>query len=201
MNEVDDVARALDLLARRADAVPARDRVAVVHRRARKAAQRRTAGIVVALALAVGGAGLAVDRTTGSDRGSGPAVTPRSPGLDVRVEAETDPAIVAAAAGGGFVPGTRYVVLRLRVTGLTPGGVVGIDYEQPGLGSQGTGEVDCTNAAGMSPVGLDELATLNYPVDAPSTARVVVTVTGCGPVGAVVKEITVQVPPLPAPTG
>ena len=202
MNEVDDVARALDLLARRADAVPAAGRLVAVHRRARRAAQRRAAGVVAALVLAVGGAGLAVDRGAGSDRGSGPAVTPTSPGLDVRLEPETDPVVVAAANGRGVQgTGTRVVVMRLRVTGLVPGGVVGIRLVQPGLGSAASSDPDCTDAGPLLPLNLDEVETFEYPADSPSTAQVVVTVTGCDPVGAVTKEVTVTVPPAPAPTG
>jgi hypothetical protein len=198
----DDVARALALLARRADAAPAAGRLVAVHRKARRAAQRRTAGVVAALVLAVGGAGLALDRGTGADRGSGPAVSPTSPGVDVSLEPETDPVVLAAANGRGVEgPGTRVVVLRLRVTGQVPGGVVGLRLEQPGLGSSGTGDIDCPPGRALVPVNLDELETLAYPADSPATARVVVTVTACDPVGAVTREVDVQVPLAPAPTG
>lgn len=201
MNEVDDVARALDLLARRADAVPVADRLVAVHRRARRAARVRTTVVVAALCVAVGGAG-AVLGGTGSQRGSGPAVTPTTPGLEVSLEPETDPVVLAAVDNPRYEgTGIRFVVLRLRITGTTPGGVYGLKIEQPGIGYQGNGDVRCTDGAPLLPVNLDELETVQYPAESPAQARIVVTVTGCDPVGAVTKEVTVTVPPAPAPTG
>ena len=92
-------------------------------------------------------------------------------------------------------------MLRLRATGLVPGGAVGVRLEQPGLGSAASSDPDCTGGASLLPLNLDEVETLEYSADSPATARVVVTVTACDPVGAVTKEITVTVPPAPTPTG
>ena len=210
----DDLGRALDLLAHRADRHAPADRLPAVHRRARRRARQRTAALAAAVVLAVAGGGVLVNGTAGSDRGSGPAVTPTEAanGLFDVVQV-TDQAVVGAAAVPYAGTGSRVVVLEIRVDGAVPSTApagapegsgsstdpapFGVRVEQPGLGFQGSGEAPRgAPGAPLADVTADEFVTLLYSGDFPgTTADVIVTVTACEPVGAVTRGLTVRVPP------
>jgi hypothetical protein len=192
----DDVRAALDLLARRADGRPAPDRVGAVRGRARRTAQVRTAVLATAAAVLVGVAGALVALPDSPFRRAEPAVTQTvpTPHLDVLVEQVTDPAILAAA-GRGRLPDARQVVLRVRVTGLVPGGVFAVRVEQPGLGYSAESDPRCPAGGGLLPAGRDELHTLDYAPESGAQETVVVTATACAPADPVTQRVVVQVPP------
>lgn len=210
----DDLGRALDLLARRADRQAPSDRLPAVHRRARRRARQRTAALAAAVVLAVAGGGALVDGVARSDRGSGPAVTPtQAPNGLFDVVQVTDPVVVGAAAGPYAGTGARVVVVDIVVDGAVPGTApagaaegsgssedptpFAVRVEQPGLGFQGSGDAPrCPPGAPLVDVTARESVTLVYGPDFPdATADVIVTLTACAPVGAVTRGITVRVPP------
>jgi len=202
MND-DDVSCALDLLARRADHRAVMDRLGAVHRRARRRARVRAAGVATGVTLLVAAAGTLVTLDSGALRGSEPAVvlTLPVPGLRVSVEQVTDPAVATAGLSRYEGTGTRQVVLRVRADGFAPeaegSSPVAIYVERAGKESSGTpGAPPCEPGAALVPVAFDELVTVVVGgAETQATDEVVVSVTACDPVGAQTRTVTVTVPP------
>lgn len=203
----DDVRSALDLLSRRADGHLAPDRLPAVRRRARRAAQVRTAALAAAAVVVVGAAGTLV--RGGDLRGSGPAVTPSAvaPHLEVEVTPETDPVVLDAVASGPYGSnGFRLVVLQVRLRGTVPAARDGAApyglRDTTGDGSySGSDSPDCAPDAQLVTLDKVEAVTVTYaPDETLSSDTVTITVSACS-LDPVVRRITVQIPPAATPSG
>jgi hypothetical protein len=206
----DDVHRLLEHLATDADTHHPADRVAAVHRRARRAAAMRTgaAAAVVAVVVAAGATGargfLDARETTPSDR------SPSGPYL--RAELTEDPALSAALPPSPF-GGTRVAVsisVRGRVPRLVaPAGVPApegrdnlllqqIDWGDRGgphlwQGNQGDDELQCGD--GMPLVDVRDDYVLDHAYQRPGTYTVTFRTAACPPLAEVRDTITVTVNP------